>query len=157
MGITDYQLGAGAAAGYWKAVMMEIERRAPSNPKDVIELMARVCRHPVSSRLADQKLARVEKVIRAWGSEQVTSQPVETGSSGYGGTTEANNTTRASAGTIVTLPADNWNVRMPYLWLPTPEMRPILGPNARMTFELATTPADAITMSGTLWFEELGG
>ena len=77
LGITDYQLGAGAAAGYWKAVMMEMERRAPSNPKDVIELMARVCRHPVSSRLADQKLARVEKVIRAWESEQVTSQPVE--------------------------------------------------------------------------------
>ena len=77
LGITDYQLGAGAAAGYWKAVMMEIERRAPSNPADVIEFMARVCRHPVSSRLADQKLARVEKVIRAWESEQVTSQPVE--------------------------------------------------------------------------------
>jgi N-glycosylase/DNA lyase len=77
LGITDYQLSAGAASGYWKAVMMEIERRAPSNPKDVIELMARVCRHPVPSRLADQKLARVEKVIRAWGSEQVTSQPVE--------------------------------------------------------------------------------
>ncbi len=77
LGITDYQLGAGAAAGYWKAVMMEIERRAPSNPKDVIELMARVCRHPVSSRLADQKLVRVEKVISAWESEQVTSQPVE--------------------------------------------------------------------------------
>lgn len=77
LGITDYQLGAGAAAGYWKAVMMEIGRRAPSNPNDVIELMARVCRHPVSSRLADQKLARVEKVIRAWEAEQVTSQPVE--------------------------------------------------------------------------------
>jgi N-glycosylase/DNA lyase len=75
--ITDYQLGAGAAAGYWKAVSMEIERRAPSNPRDVIELMARVCRHPVSSRLADQKLARVEKVVRAWGAEQVTNQPVE--------------------------------------------------------------------------------
>jgi N-glycosylase/DNA lyase len=77
LGITDYQLGAGAAAGYWKAVVIEIERRAPSNPKDVIEFMARVCRHPVSSRLADQKLARVEKVIRAWESEQVTSQPIE--------------------------------------------------------------------------------
>lgn len=77
LGITDYQLGAGAASGYWKAVMMEMERRAPSNTKDVIELMARVCRHPVSSRLADQKLARVEKVIKAWQSEQVTSQPVE--------------------------------------------------------------------------------
>ena len=56
---------------------MEMDRRVPSNPEDVIELMARVCRHPVSSRLADQKLARVEKVIRAWESEQVTSQPVE--------------------------------------------------------------------------------
>jgi N-glycosylase/DNA lyase len=77
LGITDYQLVAGAAAGYWKAVVIEIERRAPSNPKDVIEFMARVCRHPVSSRLADQKLARVEKVIRAWESEQVTSQPIE--------------------------------------------------------------------------------
>lgn len=77
LGITDYQLGAGAAAGYWKAVMMEIERRPPSNPKDVIEFMARVCRHPVSSRLADQKLARVEKVLRAWESEHVTRQPVE--------------------------------------------------------------------------------
>jgi N-glycosylase/DNA lyase len=77
LGITDYQLGAGAAAGYWKAVVIEIERRAPSSPKDVIEFMARVCRHPVSSRLADQKLARVEKLIRAWESEQVTSQPVE--------------------------------------------------------------------------------
>jgi hypothetical protein len=44
LGITDYQLGSGAAAWYVKAVMIEIERRAPSNPKDVIELMARVCR-----------------------------------------------------------------------------------------------------------------
>jgi hypothetical protein len=91
------------------------------------------------------------------GGTTVTSQPIETGSSAYGGTVKANNTTKASVGTIVTLRADNWNVRMPYLWLPTPEMRPITGPGVRMTFELATTPADAITMSGTLWLEELGG
>jgi N-glycosylase/DNA lyase len=76
LGITDYQLGAGGAAGYWKAVTIEIERRAPSNPAKVIDLMARVCGHPVSSRLADQKLSRVEKVIRAWQSEQVPRQPV---------------------------------------------------------------------------------
>ena len=83
--------------------------------------------------------------------------PVETGSSAYGGTVEANNTTKATAGTIVTLRADNWNVRSPYLWLPTPEMRFILGPLSRFTVELATTPADVITMSGILTFEELGG
>jgi hypothetical protein len=91
------------------------------------------------------------------GTQALASNPVETGSSAYGGVVDVNNTTKATAGTIVTLRADNWNVRMPYLWMPTPEMRPITGPGIRMTIELATTPADAITMSGTLWFEELGG
>jgi len=86
-----------------------------------------------------------------------TAQPIETGSSAFGGTVEVNNTTKATAGTIVTLRAENWNVRMPYLWLPTPEMRFILGPSSRFTVELATTPADSITMSGTLTFEEIGG
>jgi hypothetical protein len=77
LGITDYQLGAGAATGYWNAVMMEVDRRVPSKATDVIELMARVCRHPVSARLADQKLARVEKVVRSWESERVPAEPVE--------------------------------------------------------------------------------
>ncbi len=88
-----------------------------------------------------------------------TPQPLESGSSAYGGVTEVNNTTRMAVGTgaINILRVDNWNVRMPYLWLPTPEMRPILGPSFRFGVELATTPADAITMSGTLTFEELGG
>lgn len=89
----------------------------------------------------------------------VTPLPVETGSSAFGGVIEANNTTKMATGTgTITLHrAESWNVRMPYLWLPTPEMRPILGPGVRYTVELATTPADVITMSGTLTFEELGG
>lgn len=77
LGITDYQLGAGAAAGYWKAVMMEIDRRSPSKSADVIDLMARVCRHPVSARLAEQKLVRVENVVRSWESERVRGKPAE--------------------------------------------------------------------------------
>lgn len=86
-----------------------------------------------------------------------TPVPVETGSSAFGGTVEVNNTTKASTGTIVTMKADNWNVRSPYLYLPTPEMRWIMGPSTRMTVELVAAPADSITMSGTIWFEELGG
>jgi hypothetical protein len=84
---------------------------------------------------------------------------LETGSSAYGGTTEVNNTTRMVAGTgsINVLRVDAWNVRTGYLWLPTPEMRPILGINSRFGVELPVAPADAITMSGTLTFEELGG
>ena len=88
-----------------------------------------------------------------------TPSALESGSSAYGGVTEVNNTTKMAVGTgtINILRADNWNVRLPYLWLPTPEMRPILGPSVRFVVELATTPADAIVMSGTLTFEELGG
>lgn len=86
-----------------------------------------------------------------------TPVPLETGSSTFGGTAGVNGTTKATGGTIVTMHAEAWNVRGPWVYLPTPEARPILGPSTRMTVELATTPADAITMHGTLLMEELGG
>lgn len=73
-----------------------------------------------------------------------------------GFTAEVNNTTKASTGTIVTHHADNWNVRVPYLWLPTPAMQIELTGSRRLTVELGTTPTDSITMSGTLYVEEFG-
>lgn len=91
------------------------------------------------------------------GTQAITPQPLETGSSAYGGVVDINNTTKASAGTIVTIDARAWNVRSPFVWMPTPEMRPILGPSIRLTVELGTTPADSITMDGVMVFEELGG
>ncbi len=74
-------------------------------------------------------------------------------SAAFAGTVEANNTTKATGGTIVTLHADVWNVRTQFLWIPTPEMQIVLAPSDRFTVELATTPADSITMNGTLYFE----
>lgn len=68
----------------------------------------------------------------------------------------ANNTTKATAGTIVTFDSDVWYERSPYLWLPVPEARPIISASVRMTIELATTPADSITANGFILFEELG-
>jgi len=91
------------------------------------------------------------------GGSTPTPSPIDFGYAAAGSTTKVNNTTKATAGTIVTMAADNWNVRSPYLWLPTPELRFTLSPSQRFTLELATTPADSITMSGTLWFEEIGG
>lgn len=67
---------------------------------------------------------------------------------------EVNNTTKASAGTIVTHYAWNWNVRMPFQHIFTPESRPRMQPSRRCTLELATTPADSITMSGYMVVEE---
>jgi hypothetical protein len=73
-----------------------------------------------------------------------------------GFTAEVNNTTKATSGTIVTHHADNWNVRAPFMIMWPPEMRiPITG-SRRLTIELGTTPADSITMSGTIYVEETG-
>ena len=68
--------------------------------------------------------------------------PIHFGDAAFGGTVEANNTTKASAGTIVTHEVHNWNVRVPYQRIWTPETRPVLSPSRRFTLELATTPAD---------------
>lgn len=73
-----------------------------------------------------------------------------------GFTFEANNTTKASAGTIVTLYSTSWSVRTPSPYIFTPELRPFVPASGRATLELATTPADSITMQGTMWVEELG-
>lgn len=69
---------------------------------------------------------------------------------------EINNTTKASTGTIVTHYSYNWNVRGPMdIVLPEP-MQIILTASRRLTIELATTPADSITLSGYAVFQEIG-
>lgn len=73
-----------------------------------------------------------------------------------GFTAEANNTTIASTGTIVTHGAWNWNIRMPFDVLFTQEQQLLMAASRRCTLELATTPADSITMSGTIWVQEIG-
>lgn len=84
-----------------------------------------------------------------------TPVPLAFGEPAAGTVAEVNNTTKASAGTIVTHAAWAWNVRGEFVKLWTPEMRLVLRPSRRLTVELASTPADSITLNGTLWFEEL--
>jgi hypothetical protein len=85
-----------------------------------------------------------------------TAIPRVTGDQAFGGNLEINNTVKATAGTIVTHEAWNWNVRVPFVWWWTPETTITIVGGGRMTIELATTPADAITMSGTIYLRELG-
>lgn len=101
----------------------------------------------------------VGTVTSGSGGTTPTPQPREDGDPNYGGTTEVNNTTKmvVGSGSIDTLAAWVWNVRLPFLKLFTPEMRPVISPSNRLTIELATTPADSITINGTIWFEEVGG
>lgn len=91
------------------------------------------------------------------GTQAATPAPLEFGSAAAAGVLDLNNTTKATAGTIVTLHSDNWIIQTPYVYLPTPETRIVLSPSQRLTVELGTTPADSITISGTMLFEQIGG
>lgn len=89
------------------------------------------------------------------GGSAPTPIPMDFNDNAAGCSAETNNTTKASAGTIVTHRAAHWNVRAPYLWMMPPEMCIRITGGRRFTVELATTPADSITMSGTLYLEEM--
>lgn len=93
------------------------------------------------------------------GGTTATARPDEKGDPAFGGVVEANNTTKmvTGAGTIVTLYSLPWNIRMPFDHYFTPEKMPRISPSDRITVELATTPADSITMLGTIGFREVGG
>lgn len=70
---------------------------------------------------------------------------------------KANNTTKASVGTIVTFDSDVWYERSAFLWVPPTELLiPRITPGVRMTVELATTPADSMTCNGAIFWEEIG-
>lgn len=89
------------------------------------------------------------------GGSAVTPTPLNVGDSAFGGTAEANNTSQSTEGTK--LRAECFNVLAGYIWQPTPEERICLSPSGRLIIELQTTPADSLTMSGTVILEEVGG
>lgn len=91
------------------------------------------------------------------GGSTPTAVPLSFGDAAFGGTVEANNTTQAADGTIVTHYSWHWNIRGSFDKIWTPETRPVLSPSRRGCFELPVAPADSITMSGTVIFEEIGG
>lgn len=102
----------------------------------------------------------VGTVTSGSGGGTITALPVSDGDPAFGGTVERNNTTimAVGTGTLETdLEVHAWNVRVPYARIYTPETRPTVSPGNRWTLELETAPADSITMSGFVTFEEIGG
>lgn len=83
-----------------------------------------------------------------------STDPVNSATVGF--TARANDTTKANTGTILTHYAYNWNVRVPMDQIYIDQMQIICGAGRRMRLELATTPADSITMSGYMVIQEIG-
>lgn len=90
------------------------------------------------------------------GGSTVTPAKHLTNDAAAGPTAEVCNTSQAAAGSgaLTTLRADAWNVQGGYQYLPPPEQRYLFLP-AEACVVSVTAPADAITLSGTLVFEEL--
>lgn len=91
------------------------------------------------------------------GGSTITSTPMQTGTPAYGGTVEANNTTKSTGGSPVNGGSDSMNVRVGANEKFTPEERIVLSPGERFAIELVDAPADALTLSGEITFEEVGG
>lgn len=114
---------------------------------------------------AAEELLRIEEVrgdgtvTSGSGGTTVTPQPIDNGDGAASSTVEANNTTRMVVGTGVLdeLQQYTWNVRIGHEKIYVPESRPVIAPSDRWTLALDDTPADPITVSGHVIFEEIGG
>ncbi len=124
-------------------VIHEIRLAQSSDVGDAAEEMLRV------------KLIRGHATSGSGGSAP-TPVPLNEGDAAAGAAVETNNTTIASTGTAVDLLADAFNIRAGWLYVPTPECRPRCGQGAStIVLRLMAAPADSLTMSGTIVFEEL--
>ena len=66
-----------------------------------------------------------------------------------------NETSELTTG-IATYHSEVWNIALPFIWMPPPEMRLIIKVGEAMVVNLNNTPTDSITMSGTMYFTEAG-
>jgi len=75
------------------------------------------------------------------------------GNPAVGAAVVANRGTASTGGTLVDILT--WNVRIPTRWIWTPETRPYIGPDDDpFSFRLIAAPADSITVSGVLIWQE---
>ncbi len=66
-----------------------------------------------------------------------------------------NDTTPFTTG-AVTIHPECWNIAIPFIWMPPPELRIIVPVDEVVTVNLVSAPNDALTMSGVMYFEEIG-
>lgn len=90
------------------------------------------------------------------GGSAPTPVPQDASLAAAGFTARVNDTTQASAGTIVTHLATALNNRAGLDMPLTEGQQIIFGAGRRLTIELTTAPADALEISGTAWVQEIG-
>lgn len=88
------------------------------------------------------------------GGTALTEVPLNGGDAASSLTVLGNNSTASTGGTLIGIIP--WNIRIPLLWCPVPEVRPTINPALDpVAFRLLAAPTDSITVSGHLIWEEL--
>lgn len=85
----------------------------------------------------------------------LTGRPHDVGYAAHGSTVVRNNTTQG--GTPVVILGDCFNVQAGWQYRPTPEERITISPSGVIAIELPVAPADSLTITASLIFEEIGG
>ena len=98
------------------------------------------------------RLARVTDVV----TDDLATVQLDKGDATQLADVAINETTQLVTG-IEVIHAEAWNIALPFIWLPPPEMRVIVEVTNTFVVNLDDTPDDPLTMSGTLYFEEVGG
>ncbi len=83
-----------------------------------------------------------------------TPQSLNSGSQASDASARKNDTTIHTGGTVVD--EEDFNVQIGYFYKPTPEERIEIPGAGTLAFYLTDDPTDAITVSGTVIFEEIG-
>jgi hypothetical protein len=93
------------------------------------------------------------------GGTSPTANKHQTGDSASGLTWEVNNDTIAIAGggSLTTILEEDENIHTGWDYHPTPEEYIYFSPNEEILVSLMADPADSLTMSGFLTYEEIGG
>jgi hypothetical protein len=108
----------------------------------------------VGDAAAENLVIQIRRVTDAV-TDADTANPLEIDTAGN--TADCVITATALATSPTLLHAEAWNIALPWVWLPPPELR-IWGEIANtLTIGFKSAPADSLTMSGTLYFEEVGG
>lgn len=86
------------------------------------------------------------------GGSTPTENPHQVGHAATAVTTEANNTTQGGTPTVIL--ADAFNVQIGWYYQPPPEEQIWVPPSGIIAIESPDTPADSITFSGSVTYEE---
>lgn len=90
------------------------------------------------------------------GGSAPTPRPVNASDAAATFTCRINDTTaQTTNGTATVEYARDWEFLNGFIWVPLPDERPILKPSQGFGFNLPVAPSASMTVSGSMWVEEL--